>query len=639
MFDLFRSQDKLKRWVLGGILVVVSLGMLLYLIPGQNVPTMGGDDQVVAEVAGQKVTAREVYRRIEGTFRNGQLPPDVVSVYVPQLIQGMVTDLAVAYEAQRMGFKMTDAELGRDIRSVPQFANITPDQYQAMLEQMGYSVPEFENNFRKNQLEVMLQSINGAGVVVTPQEVEKAFKDANEKVKVSYMVFPVDKFKAEINPPESELQAYYNTKKAAYMTPETRNVQAIVIDQAQIAATIHTPDAQLQAYYNSHQDQFRTPERVKVRHILLQTTGKSPEETVKIKAKAEDLLKQIKAGGDFAELAKKNSQDPGSAANGGELGWVVRGQTVKNFENTAFSLKPGQISDVITTEYGFHIIQVEDKQDAGLQPYDKVKDQISAELNKQQVNDKMQNLADEARAQLAKSPNDAEKIANSLGLQFVKADNVLPNGPVPGVGTNKDFSDAINSLTKGGVTPVLQVSPTRFAVATVTSVNPPQQQPFSAVQAQVKASFLDQAVQQLIQKKAADAAATLKKNGGDMQAVAKSLGIDLKDSDFFTRNGSVGGNMGASFFAPAFTSPTGTVLGPINAGGQTVIAKVVDKQAADMSQLPAQRANIISSLKDQKSQERDELFKDSVLNRLIQEGKVKYYKDVYNQIIQRYRAG
>src|ERR1051326_9345944 len=108
MFDLFRSQDKMKRIMLGGILGIVSIGMLLYLIPGQNIPTSGSDDQVVAEVGGDKITTRQVYRRIQDTFKNNPLPPDVLEVYVPQLVEAMVSDRAVAYEAARMGFKVSD---------------------------------------------------------------------------------------------------------------------------------------------------------------------------------------------------------------------------------------------------------------------------------------------------------------------------------------------------------------------------------------------------------------------------------------------------------------------------------------------------------------------------------------------------
>jgi len=479
--------------------------------------------------------------------------------------------------------------------------------------------------------------VANASVIVTPQEVEKAYREANEKIKIAYVVFPQDKFKADVNATQADLEAFYNAHKGTYTTPESRNAGIILIDQDKVAATIQVPDAQLQAYYDSHKDDFRTPERVKVRHILLQTTGKSPEEVAKIKAKAEDLLKQIKNGGNFAELAKKNSQDPGSAANGGDLGWVVRGQTVKNFENTAFSLKPGEISNLVTTEYGFHIIQVEEKEAAGLQPFDKVKGQIDAQLSKQQANDKMQSLADQAHAQLVKAPGNAEQIANSLGLQFVKADNIQPNGPIPGVGANKDLNDAITGLAKGQVTQVIQVTPARMAVAAVTAVNAPQVQPLAQVEAIVRNAYTMSKAQQLLVQKTKQAADEAIKTG-DLQALAKQYGLEVKESDLFTRNGSVGGNIGASLFSDLFNKPVGSVMGPVTSGPETVVAKLVDKVEPDMKDFAAQRDSIIQSLKQKQAQERDELFTDSIVNRLQQEGKIKYHKDVFNQILQHYRA-
>ena len=638
MFDLFRSQDKMKRILLGGILGIVSLGMLLYLIPGQNVPTMGSEDQVVAEVGADKITARQVYRRIQGTFKNQQLPPDVLEVYVPQLIEAMVADRAVAYEAARLGFKVNDEEVARQIRNLPQIGTLTQDQYQMAVEQMGYSVPEFENDVRTNAVENILNDIAAEGVIVTPQEAEMAYQQANAKIQLAYLVFDPSKYQTEIKPTPAELQSYYDQKKNGYIVPESRNVNVIVIDQDKVAATIQTPEPQLRAYYDAHKDEFRTPERVRVRHILLQTVGKSSGEVEKIKAKAQDLLKQIRAGANFADLAKKYSEDPGSKDKGGEYGWMTRGQTVKNFETTAFSLKPGQISDLVTTEYGFHIIQVEEKEAAGLQPFEKVRDQIAGELNKQMVNDKMQTLADQARVQLAKAPQNAEQIANNLGLQFVKADNVLPNAAVPGVGANKDLSDSIASLAKGQVTQLLQVTPTRLVVATVTGVNPPHTQPFNEVEAQVRASYISEKSAQMLDQKAKEAADTLKKNGGDIDAVAKSMGLEVKKSDPFTRNGSVGGNMGATFFLDAFTRPVGTIVGPLNANKQTVVAKVIGKTDADMKDFAAQKDTIVSSLKQKKMDERKLLFQDSILSKLIQEGKVKYHKDVVNQIMERYKA-
>ena len=239
----------------------------------------------------------------------------------------------------------------------------------------------------------------------------------------------------------------------------------LVVDQEKLSQSITVPEADLRRTYERNKDSYRVAERVHVRHILLKTTDVPKDQTSKIQAKAEGLLKQVKAGGDFAALAKKVSEDPSSAPKGGDLSWIVRGQTVKAFEDTAFSLKPNEISGVITTEYGFHILQVLEKQEAHLQPFDEVKGQLAAEMKKQLVFDKMQNLSDQARAALAKEPAAAERIASQLGVQYIKADKVGAGQPLPQIGPSPELQDALSSLRAGEVTPVVQVAPTKLAVA------------------------------------------------------------------------------------------------------------------------------------------------------------------------------
>src|SRR5947209_15224288 len=341
MFDLFRSRDKAVRIMLGGLLGIVALSMLVYLIPGAGMPTGGRDEQVVAEIGKDIVTTREIDRLVQDRIRGRQVPAEMIHYVLPQLIDQTISERAVAFQARRMGFEVSDANLANTIRSFPNLADLPPDQYRAAVEQMGFaSVPDFESNVRAQMYLVALQDVAGAGIVVTPQEVQKEFERRNDKIKLQYIGFDASKLKAEVKTTPQEVQTFFNASRAQFTMPETRSFDLIVADPQRIAETIQISDAQMQQYYNSHRDQFRSPERVKVRHILLSTASKPPAEVAKIKAKAEGLLKQVKGGADFAELAKQNSDDPGSKGNGGDLGWVVRGQTVKNFENSAFSLKP-----------------------------------------------------------------------------------------------------------------------------------------------------------------------------------------------------------------------------------------------------------------------------------------------------------
>ena len=211
-----------------------------------------------------------------------------------------------------------------------------------------------------------------------------------------------------------------------FRQPEKRSFDLIVGSDADFGQSAQISDNDLRRRYQDNLDSYRTPERVQVRHILIKTTGVPKEEVPKLKAKAEDLLKQLKSGADFAALATKNSDDPGSAQKGGDLGWIVKGQTVPDFEKAAFSLKPKEISSVITTEYGFHIIQVLDHQAAHVQSFDEVKPQLMAEAQKEIGAENMQKAISAARDEVSRNPSDAEAIAKKHGLKFYKVDQSAP---------------------------------------------------------------------------------------------------------------------------------------------------------------------------------------------------------------------
>src|SRR3984893_15985366 len=624
MFDLFRRRDKAVRIMLGGLLGMVALSMLVYLIPGSGMPTGSRNEQVVAHIGKDQITTRDVDRLVQERIRGRQVPAEMIQYVIPQYIDQMVGEQAVGYEAKRLGFEITDTALANSLRST--IGDVTPDQYRMSVEQMGYSVPEFESNMRKRMLVLALLKVSNEGVVVTTEEVRREFNRRNEKIKLEYISFDPAGLQSEVKSTPQELQTFFNSKRAQFTMPETRTFELIVIDPQKVAESIQVSDAQISQYYGSHRDQFRTPERVEVRHILLSTAGKPKEETAKIQAKAEGLLKQIKAGGDFAELAKQNSDDPGSKANGGDLGWVVRGQTVKNFETAAFTLKPNQISDLITTEYGFHIIQVLEKQDARLEPLNEAKNRIADELKKGSVNERMQVVADEARAELSKAPKSAEQIAAKLGVNYVKVDKHKPGDPMPVIGADKQVDDGVATLKKGEVSPVLQAG-TRLVVAELDEITAARPAEFAEVEPQVRQQYQQEKAVQLTGEKANKAAELVKNNGGDLKAAAKTMGTEVKSTDFFGHNRAAEGIGSASYFADAFVKPVGSGVGPVSTGTKTVVAKVVEKQAADPAKLAADRDGIVAELKSKKQEEREQLFEDSVLSKLIQEGKVKIHRD------------
>ena len=475
MFDLFRSRDKAVRYLLGVLLGIVALSMVVTLIPGYGTPS-GAPEQVVAEIGKEQLTIRQVQQQIQNLTRNKQVPQEMIQHYVPQLIDQMITERAVAYQAERMGFKVSDEDVARAIRSM--LTQLFPtgefnkDVYARFLSQQGLTIPEFEHNIRTNLLLIQLQNVALEGTIVAPEEVEREYHRKNDKVKVEYVAWGPGDLSSQANVTPADIQAHFNQNRAQFMSPEKRSIHLLIADEAKIGAAVEANDAEVRALYTKNMERYRSPERAKVRHILLNTTGKPAAEIPKIEAKANELLKQIKAGADFAELAKKNSEDPGSAPKGGDLDWVTRGQMVPLFETTAFSLKPKEISNVIKTEYGFHIVQVLEKEQARVKPFEEVRGELATEAKREAVYQKMQSAIDRARAELARNPQQAEQIAAKYGLTYAKADNLARGQSIPEVGTNPELDATIAGMRAGEVSPVIQVAPTKLGIVAVIAVQP-----------------------------------------------------------------------------------------------------------------------------------------------------------------------
>ena len=644
MFDLFRSREKSVRYLLGFLLGLVALSMVITLVPGYS-GLVGGDSsnpQIVAEIGDEALTITDVRRVLDRELRGNRLQRGMESIYVPMFVQQMVSERALAYQAKRMGFNLTDKELSEAISTlIPQLFEggkfVGKDVYASFLAQQNLSIPEFESSVAKQALASKLLSLAVEGVVVMPAEVEDQYRRQNEKLKLAYFLVNADKFTAQAAPSEQEARAYYERTKAQYMTPEKRAYVIFGIDEAAVAASFQVPDATLQQAYQREQERFRTPERVQARHILLMTTDKPAAEVEKLKAKSQDILKKLKSGGDFAQLAKDNSQDPGSAVKGGDLGWVVRGQMVPEFEKACFSLKEGQLSEVVTTQYGFHIVQVTKKEQAHVRPFEEVKNELRAEVMREQVYAKMQTVADQIRSALIRSSAEAEKIAKENGVTVARVASAGQGDPLPEVGVSPDFNEAVRSLAKGGVSPVVSIGDNKLVLAQVTDIFAPRPATFEEVATQVRAVLSGSRAQNLMEDKVKELEARLKSNP-DIAAVAKEAGFTLSTPDEFTRAGSVTGLGPATQIEEAFSKNPGEIVGPFRLSIGTVFAKVIEKTPADLTQLAASRTVLSTALKSRRAQQRRDLFSDGIVNQLIKEKKVKIYEDNIRKLVDSYRG-
>jgi peptidyl-prolyl cis-trans isomerase D len=383
---------------------------------------------------------------------------------------------------------------------------------------------------------------------------------------------------------------------------------------------------ELQDYYDQHRDQYRVPEQVNVRHILIKTPlagtdGKVDQKGVDAaRAKAQDVLKQVKAGGNFSELAKKYSEDPGSAKNGGSLGWINRNQTVPEFEKAAFSLPKGSTSDLVQSSYGFHIIHVDDKHDAHVKSLDEVKAQIEPLIKQQKAGQAAQQKAERVLADAKAGSLDQAAKAN--GLQVITTDFVDRNSVLPGIGSDPQFMGAVFAQNQGAPPDEAQTHG-GYAIYQVTAVKPPSTPTFEEAHSRVEQEFKNERASQMLSQKTQELSDRAKADH-DLKKAAKELGAQYKTSDLVLPDGQVpdiGAMSGGA--SVAFTLKPGEISGPINSGDTGAVLTVVDREAPSDQDYAAKKDQIRETLVQQKQAEVFELFLGSLRDSMQKAGKIK----------------
>lgn len=625
MFDLFRSREKTQRYVLGGLLTLVAVSLVVTL-PGVGLGGTSTRPDVVAEIGGEALTMTDVALNMQAALRQQNLPQDVAAMFVPQYVNQMISERALAYEAERLGFVVTDEDVARTIRGMqvffPNGEFVGREAYEAFLNQNNLTVQKFESNVRQQILLTRLRNVVAEGTIVTPQEVEREFRKANDQVKLEYVTVSGAALRSQVNPTPDELQKHYNQNRSSYTIPEKRDFTLLVVDGARLGE-VTVSDAELQRAYQDQIESFKTKDRVKVSHILLKTQDRPKEVADSLRKKAEELLAQVKGGADFAALAQKVSEDPVSAAKGGDLGFIERGATVPEFEQAAFALKPGEISGIVQSQYGYHIIKAFEKETARTRPLDEVRAELTTRLRQQSATERLQPLAERARAELLKSPNNPDAVAKQLGLPApVRVQNAGNGDPVQEVGVSAPLEQALAGVKAGGVTGVVEVSPTKKVVAVVNKVTPSRPAQFAEVEAQVRQAVVDRKVRELVDSRSQELVSKAKASG-DLAAAAKELGLEVKTSALLTRSGNIDGLGPVSLFGDGITQKVGSILGPVSQPDQAIVARIAEAVPADAARLAQQRADLLNSIKGRKARERNELFEDGVVARLTREGKIK----------------
>jgi peptidyl-prolyl cis-trans isomerase D len=647
MIRFLQTPGPTKKIILGGMLLVICAAMVITLVPGGigNSIGLGGPGQgVVAKVAGEPVTTIEVQREARQMLRQqfprgGAQTEMLLPYFAERAAQTLISRKALVAEAERLGLRVTDEEARDELQHGQYAATFFPggkfvgqQQYENILQNADLSVPMFEQGLKDQILMDKLRNVIAGGALVTDNDVHREFEKKNTKVKFDYAVLRKDDLLKQINPSEAELKAFYERNKASYNNsiPEKRKVQYVVLDTAKIEAGVNVSREDLQAYYDQHRDDYRVPEQVNVSHILIKTPLPGPDGKVDPKGvdearkKAEDVLKQLKAGGNFADLAKKYSEDPGSGKNGGSLGWIGKGRTVPEFEQTAFSLAKGATSGLVQSSYGFHIIRLDDKQAAHVKTLDEVKDQIEGSIRQQKA---AQAAANQVNALLAQARSAGiDKAAAAKGLNVINTDFVSRTDTLPGIGSAPQFMSAVFGQAEKAPPDQVQVTQ-GYAVFQVLAVKPASTPTFEEIRSRVEEEFRNERVAALLTQKTQELADRAKAEH-DLKKAAKEAGAAIKTSDFVLPDGQVPdiGSMsgGASV---AFSLKIAEISGPISNGTTGVVLSVLERQEPTPQDFDARKDQVRDALILNQQQEMFGLFVTNLRSQMEKSGKIQINAD------------
>ena len=628
MAGAFGNQKTGVRVLFGVIIGMLALSMLLYLVPqGPSSTESAGD--VVARIGDQTVTLADINNQLNEIRQRNNIPPQLEGFYASQLLKQLVFQKEMEYEAKRLGITVSDKERADRIRQIlPTAYNgdtfIGIDAYANQVQQrFQMTVPAFEEIIRSSLVEEKFRKLLTDGISVSPGEIQEEFRYNNEKVKLDYVFVKPEELAEKITPDEAEIKAYYEQNKSKFQIPEKRVVRYGLLDLNQIRQNTPVTDDELKAVYQQNIQQYEVPNRVHAEHILFTTVGKTDAEVAEIKKQAEDADAQAKKkGANFEDLAKKYSEDPGSKAKGGDLGWIVQGQTVPEFEKAAFSLPKGDVSDLIKTQYGFHIIKILDKETAHTKPFEEVKDSIRGPLQLQKVDQQAASVADKMSSQIRQSNKvTLDELAQQYHLSVAETRPVAANDPVLELGNSQDIKDQIVRLRSGELSTPIRTD-RGYVVLSLKQVIPAHPGTLEEVREKVIADIKQQKSTQLARAKADDLVKRVKA-GEKFDTAAKAIGLDPKMSDLFARNGSLPGVGSGKLLAPVFQLKQGEVGSPMEIASSWFAYQVADKVEPNPADFEAQKKTITDTLLQQKRNLAFEAFRTSLEERLKQEGKLK----------------
>ncbi len=595
---LQRIRDGLHRhkwlgYVVLGALALVFAAWGAYGIVNLNV----GAANYAAEAGGEKISLQQARNawtreesRLQQSFGGQDIPAALRDRFQDQVLEGLIRDALMTERTHDLGYRVTDADVQEAIRSEPAFqieGKYSPEAAKAALAQAGLSVEQFEAELRsslqRNQLE------NGIRVseFMTPRELAQAQALQNEQREVRYAVLPLDKFPgAPVD--DAAVEAYYKAHQAEFMTPESAHLQYAELRLDQLAAQTQVTDDDLHAAYEKNKSSYVQPERRHARHILIAATKDDAAD----RKLAEDVYAKAKAGQDFSQLAKQYSKDPGSAEKGGDLDWADRTSFVGPFSDALFSMAVGEIHPPVKTQYGYHIIRLDEIQPGKTKSFEEARPEIEAELRRNKATDRFGEIQEQLQTRLEQPGSDLDALAKEFKLQtgdvpkYLRGTGGAPLGATPQL---QDLVFGDSAIAPGHVGGPVLLGDDRLVLVKVLDRKKAEPKPLAEVRDGIVATLKKQNGSEAALK-AADAAKAKLEAGTPFDQVAKDVGVTAEPARFVGRTDSaVPAQIRTAVFdlpKPSQDKPAFRTLKLDNGGAAVVeVTKVrVETSDADKSQ-------------------------------------------------------
>jgi len=595
---LQQIRDKIQGWF-----ATLFLGAIAVVFVFWGIRFESTVNKAAATVNGEKIpleTVRKAWQERQTELQQqlrSELPASVAKREQDQMLDTFITRELLVQRAREMGYVVSDEQLAETLYSIPALqvdGKFSRDRYAALLRQQGRTEPEFEREFRRDLETSQLRGGVAISSFVTPAELRRRVALQAEARDVEYATIPAQSFAAGVSVAPADVTAYYDQHKSEFMTPETVALQYLELDLAGVAAGVQVTEEGLRNFYEQvAADRYTEPERRRASHILVES-GSDDAAALK---KAQALADRARAGEDFAKLARENSDDPGSKAAGGDLGWATRDAYVAPFADALFAMQKGEIRGPVKTQFGYHVIRLEDVQPAHQRTFDEVRAELEADYRKDQAQsgfyEKSQQLADESFAALS----ELDSVGKKLGLPVKTVEAFTREGGAP-FGTDRRIIDAAFSddvLQQRQNSQPVSLGEDKVVVLRVTDHKAAQQRPLADVQADVEAKLRGEAAHRAAQ--AAAAAAAAKVAAGESLAAAAGPGAALTPKQSLGRAGaeSVAPEVVKAAFGLARPEPGKVSAGTASlANGDVAIVVVSAVRSGDASmpeqQLQALRA-------------------------------------------------